>query len=580
MMKIHFKYLHIYSMCIFFSSVIIAQEKEYTSEFKNEILKNCSVCFKDSNAFDKPSDDSFHQSHYLFLNKEIDSSYIYITQLLSKKRIENNEKLYILYTIKGRVFLKKDLLDEASISFQKAIEIGKQYKSASLNNQYALLGFIYKHKRDFLKAIEVLETWKSSYDENSLSNRINLHNLGLCYLHTEQYEKAQKNLLESYRLNQKYKDTLGLARSSLDIANLYYQQYKDDLAIPFFEKGLVYAKSANDLQILQNAYLNLAVVEENRKDFSKALNYRKEYEKVKDSIWNRDQIWETAQNDKKIAQTINEEKLKAEKQEKFFYITIAILALILLLFLSYFYILIRKQNTVIKELNATKNKLFSILTHDLKTPIHTLKAKLFNIIKQKEKVAIVDEQHMKELSNITEGYDLAKNTALLIDNTLHWTLQHQNKLLFHQNKLHVASILEHVVYDYLPIMEENKLNLITDINDAFFVYADANSLKIVLRNVLDNAIKFSSQNEKITIKTTENETSCILQIIDEGIGFDTSNFILKKTVSTTDTKGNTSTGLGLQLSRELIEKNGGNFTISSKPNEGTTVFITLPTNTS
>lgn len=556
-------------------SFVAAQEETYTNAFKIEILKTCEHCLKDSSFFSLASKDAFHQAHYLFAKKEIDAAFICLSQLLGEKQNINKQKLYILHTIKGRILLEKKLLNEALKSIQKALEIGTYYQSPSLNNQYALLGQIYIEQQEFLKAVKVLETWKTSYDENELSNRINLHNLGLCYLHTEHYDKAQKNLLESYRLNQKYKDTLGLARSSLDIANLYYQQYEDDLAIPFFEKGLIYAKSANNFEVLQNAFLNLAVVEENRKDFSKALNYRKEYEKIKDSIWNRDQIWKFAEDAKKTAQIINEEKLKAEKQEKLFFIIIAILALILLLFLSYFYVRMRKQNRIIKELNTTKNKLFSILTHDLKTPIHTLKAKLYSILHQTEK----NKLHEKQRASISESYDLAKNTSLLIDNTLHWTLQSQNKLLFHQNKLNLTSIVAQVVYDYIPIIKENKLSLVTDIDEAIFVYADANSLKIVLRNVLDNAIKFSSTEGIIKIQAITNKNICTLQIIDKGIGFDTSNFLRKNFISTTDTKGSTSTGLGLQLSLELIEKNRGNFTIISSKNKGTTVSITLHINT-
>jgi signal transduction histidine kinase len=573
-MNLLLKKLFIYFFCLLFVHFTIAQENEYSIGFKNEIIETCTICSKDAAYFNKASKDGFHQSHYLFSTKKIDSSYIYITQLLSRNRIEDNKQLYILYTIKGRILLKKKLRDDALKSTQKAIAIGRKFKSNTLGNQYALLGQIYIEQEKFSEAAKVLETWKGSSIKNELSNRINLHNLGLCYLHLEQYDKAQENLLESYRLNQKYNDTLGLARSSLDIANLYYQQYKDSLAIEYFEIGLGYAKKANDLKILQNALLNLAVVEENRKDFSKALNYRKAYEKIKDSIWNRDQIWKFAQSDKETAKQLNEEKLKAEKREKSFFTVIAILAITLLVFLSYFYVKIRKQHKVIKELNTTKNKLFSILTHDLKTPIHTLKTKLYNILHQTEK----NKLHEKQRTSISESYDLAKNTSLLIENTLHWTLQSQNKLLFHQQKLNLSSIIAQVEYDYTPIIQENKLSLIIDIDESFFVYADANSLKIALRNVLDNAIKFSFTEGIINIKATTQNNHCTLKIMDKGVGFDTTNFSQQNHSSTPDTKVSTSTGLGLKLISELIEKNDGIFEISSIPNKGTSVSITLQTN--
>ncbi len=144
----------------------------------------------------------------------------------------------------------------------------------------------------------------------------NFINLGIAYQFIKKYKKAEENILKSHHLNTKNKDTLKLAYSSMEIANLYYVQYKDSLAIPYFKEALRYAKNSTDLNILSSAYLNMAVVEENEKNYQEALSHRKNYEKTKDLIWNRDKIWELSQKDKKIAATINLEKLKTEQKKR------------------------------------------------------------------------------------------------------------------------------------------------------------------------------------------------------------------------------------------------------------------------
>ncbi|MEM1260437.1 MAG: hypothetical protein AAGH81_18075, partial [Bacteroidota bacterium] len=366
---------------------------------------------------------------------------------------------------------EKLLHEEAIHSLKNAIDFG-YFDNGVAGKSQLVLSEIYIKELDFKSAIEVLEHWKSNHYKNASRNsRVFLHNLGLAYLHSAQYKKAEENLRESYELNKRFKDTLGLARSSLDLANLYYVQYLDDQAIPLFKKGLYYAKKANDLKVLQNAYLNMSVVEENRKAYAKAIAYRKHYEKIKDSIWNRDKVWELAQKDKEIAVNVRESeiqqlKLVTDLQEaqiakeawrKNLFIVLAISLFTVAGLIGIFWVrtaqtnkLIKNQRNHLDRLNRTKDKLFSILTHDLKTPIHAIASKLLGLMERPTDAPLQQA--------LLESYRLSKKTSLLMDNTLHWVLDNKEALRFFPEVLSLHAVWNQVLYDYRPILEEKTIH--------------------------------------------------------------------------------------------------------------------------
>jgi tetratricopeptide (TPR) repeat protein len=113
-------------------------------------------------------------------------------------------------------------------------------------------------------------------------------------LHLKEFKKAEHYLLQSIKLEEKQNDSSILVGSYGDIATLYYDQYKDNLAIPYFEKAYHLSKKVKNYQLKQNAALNMAVVEKNRNHFAKALIYREEYDQWKDSLNNQNKIWEVA----------------------------------------------------------------------------------------------------------------------------------------------------------------------------------------------------------------------------------------------------------------------------------------------
>ncbi|MEZ0130986.1 sensor histidine kinase [Flavobacterium sp. LBUM151] len=376
----------------------------------------------------------------------------------------------------------------------------------------------------------------------------------------------------------------------MDIATLYYVQYKDSEAIPYFEKAYHLSKKVNSFDLKRVATLNMAVVEENRKKFPLALEYRKEFEQWKDSLNDQNKVWEIAEVEKKFAVKQKQKEVdvlaaenKVKIAERNGFIISSVLLLVLFGTGVYFYRQKIKNNKIIlaqknelDELNATKDKLFSIVSHDLRSSVNALKSSNGKLMEN------LENKNFTELDVLLHNNSTIANGAYnLLDNLLNWALLQTKQAYFYQESLHLATIVQHVEYNYKPLMLNENINFKSDVSKTDYVSADMDSLKIIIRNMLDNAIKFSKENGTISIYSRpSSEEFCYLVIEDTGLGMNeaTRQELLKETVLLSKKKNDDiiGTGLGMQLCKSLIRKNGGKLEIESEENVGTKIIIILP----
>jgi signal transduction histidine kinase len=234
------------------------------------------------------------------------------------------------------------------------------------------------------------------------------------------------------------------------------------------------------------------------------------------------------------------------------------------------------QKNKLDELNATKDQLFSIVSHDLRSSVNALKA-------SNSKLSVtLETKNYDELNQlIIQNSSIANSAYSLLDNLLHWALLQTKQLYFHKESVHLFSIVQQIEYNYKPLLLDKALIFENSVSKNNFIFVDLDSLKIVLRNLLDNAIKFSNENGKISIYTQETNTSfCQLIIEDTGLGMDKNTIkeILKENEllakkSNSETIG---TGLGMQLCKQMIKKNGGSIQIESELHKGTKIILTFP----
>ncbi|MBL4644014.1 MAG: tetratricopeptide repeat protein, partial [Flavobacteriaceae bacterium] len=200
-------------------------------------------------------------------------------------------KAYSLY--------KKKLFEQANKEFDKVSETFDFYERVFLYK-----GKIKLEQRKFKQAILSYRNALGVIEKDAMVGVRKAtieNNIGLCYLHLKQFEKADTYLSKSIEGLEKKGDAVKLISSYGNIATMYYDQLLDEKAIPYFKKAYELSKQSKSFVHKRKTAKNMAVVEENRKDFVKALGYRKEYERWNDSLNNQNRIYETAQLEKKLA---------------------------------------------------------------------------------------------------------------------------------------------------------------------------------------------------------------------------------------------------------------------------------------
>jgi len=567
----------IFFLFVIISNLLFSQQKQEETALNKEIRVKSNQFIGEKN---------FKKAQFFFLQKEWDSTLVYTMKQIS---ISNNTELIdYCFLFRGHSFNEKKLFEEAKQEFQK---ISKNFNFYLQIKMY--LGNIAIEQKAFKKAISYFKEIEhlNVYQNLGLNQSSIEHNLGTSYLHLKEFGQAELYLLKSTKRQEMFKDTLRLIRSYGNVASMYYEQYKDKVAIPYFQKAYSLSKYVKDFDVKRRAVKNMAVVEENRKDFAKALVYRKEYERWNDSLNNQNRIYETAQIEKKIAVEQKqkqvtflqaENKVKEAQNKVYLYSGVFLLFLLSVLFSSYKgkvkrnrIITTQKEN--LDELNATKDKLFSIVSHDLRSSVHALKTSN----------SALSESLVTKNFNVLEGL-LQTNSAIvngaysLLDNLLHWALLQTKQSYFEIASMRLFFIVEQVAHNYKPLLLEKNISFENKVLKSDVVYADQESLKIILRNLVDNAIKFSNQNGAIKIYTRNKDAHIELVVEDRGFGMDemTRLELLKDTVLLSKKKndGTIGTGLGLQLCKSMLKKNHGKLAIESELEKGTKMIISLPKN--
>lgn len=565
----------VFILCLY--SILLYPQNQTVKNSFNEILK------KKAAQFDQES--NFNKAQYFFINKKWDSTLVYSMKQLSSG---NNKELsdYCHY-IRGNSFRQLKLFKEA----QKELNlISKDFPFYYLADKY--LGEIYLELKEFNKAISHFEKLEKRTPAQTPDYKISViyQNLGLCYLHLQKFDKAEEYLFKSKELKEKENDNASLTYLYMNIANLYYIQYKDDKAITYFEKSYSLSKQIKDFDKKRDAALNMAVVEENRGNFKKSLVYRKEFEQWKDSLTNQNKIWALADYEKKFAVAQKqkqikvlevENQLKNTQRNSLFFSAIGLL--IILTGGVYLYAqkakngkIILTQKNKLDQLNNTKDQLFSIVSHDLRSSVNALKTSNSKLS------STLETKNYEELNQlIIQNSAIANGAYSLLDNLLHWAMLQTKQLYFHKESVHLNSIVQQIEYNYKPLLLDKSITFENSVPKNIFILADIDSLKIIFRNLLDNAIKFSNENGKISFYTREgNSEYCELVIEDNGIGM--SQETIKELLADNDllAKKNDSeiigTGLGMQLCKQMIKKNNGAFTIESEINIGTKIILTFP----
>jgi PAS domain S-box-containing protein len=233
-------------------------------------------------------------------------------------------------------------------------------------------------------------------------------------------------------------------------------------------------------------------------------------------------------------------------------------------------------NKNLEEANASKDRLISVLAHDLKSPFNSLIGLMEIVNLQYDEIS--DENKKIYLKKLLE---MSRNTHGLLENILTWARANSNSIKAQPNNLLVKSEVLKTTAQLKPYIKNKNLKLKVEIPEKTTVWADKMMFTTIISNLLSNSIKFCKPGASINIKGIQkNNTSTVIQIKDEGIGISEKNlseiFDSSKIFTTEGTNREKGTGFGLIICKEFIELNQGNMEIDSVPGSGTTIRVNLP----
>ncbi|GAB4486574.1 MAG: hypothetical protein OHK0045_05990 [Raineya sp.] len=236
---------------------------------------------------------------------------------------------------------------------------------------------------------------------------------------------------------------------------------------------------------------------------------------------------------------------------------------------------IEVQKANLQQLNATKDRFFSILAHDIKGPLNSLTAFLNIMTNHLDEMSQEDIRFMS--SNLNKS---VKNLYSLLENVLSWSRSQMGVLEYKYEAVDLHELIEQSI-QLLAVSAQNKgIEIVNKAQEGLFAWADCNSIQAVLRNLISNAIKFTSTDGTITISSQAIDNKAVVAVRDTGIGMSQEAmkkiFQIDSRYTTKGTANEVGTGLGLVLVKEFIEKNQGMLKVESQEGKGSNFIFTLP----
>ncbi len=521
-----------------------------------------------------------------------------------------------LYNLIGS--LNRDLknLELAEKYYTLAFKEWEKSKNISgLSTAYNNLGIILDEKGDLQKALEYytksLEFATQQRDSSGIATAYN--NIGFLYARIKQFDKALMSYQKSYEISVKTNGVDAAHNTLNNIASTYLKQNNLEKASEALNKALRNIPNVVDQAYKQETYQLLSDLYSKKGDYRNAYHYKCIELAYADTLYTQQRLssiaemqarYETETKEKEIEllkKDVELKELQFQKQRSVQQVLISLTLLLLAIFFGTSLILtiIRKKNKQLaeknaelfeinkklkeseknlSELNATKDKLFSIIAHDLKNPFNALIG--FSDILERNFNHLTDNEKKEYISVISES---AQNLYKLLDNLLQWTRAQTGSINYIPEKFKLEPLIKQEVLNLNANAEKKRINVSVNASTSISVYADKNSIATVIRNLLSNAIKFTDIGGTIEIIASESKDypkTAEVVVKDSGVGIDQDAleriFLIDGSYSTKGTANETGTGLGLLLCHEFVTKNNGKIWVNSSKGSGSEFHFTIP----
>lgn len=433
---------------------------------------------------------------------------------------------------------------------------------------------------------------------------VSLIEIARLYQEKGNWPMTRQYLNESRAYLEKVPDEFGLSLTILRLGQYYLNVDSLAQAALALESTLKMGTGSQYWNRKRIAAGALADIYASQKAYKKALAFQKIMTAYGDSLGHESSLMQI--NDLSLEYRYNQEKEKLEalrlqgirRSRRTQHILLMGLLLISLLAFIYYqqYRIKKKAHTELEERNAlivsqkedleryshelsesnkTKDKFFSIIAHDLRSPFTTI---LHFAKSLKEQIHAGDPMEMAECANAIES--AAKQSHNLLNNLLEWSRTQTGRLKYEPETFAINGLIEEAGSLLAPAFAEKHLTLHTELQPGLEIFADYNMLLAVLRNLLSNAHKFSKQGGNVTVKAYADHDSTAVIVQDTGVGIQEEHlnklFDIGEDFSTLGTAQEEGTGLGLILCKEFIDRHCGRISVTSEYGQGTAIAFEIP----
>jgi signal transduction histidine kinase len=501
-----------------------------------------------------------------------------------------------VYIDLGEFNLKLRQYKKAIAYYEKAADIFKK-KNIIKNYTMAISNMASAHQKmgNNEKAIqlahEALATAQMNNDTLLLGD--NFRTLAGVFYNKEQYDSAKTNLDKAYFYYNLGNDDEAKLNILQSIGNIYLKKEDPIDAQNCFQKVLNKAEKAGYSYLVTSTYQKLSQVDSMTGNYVRALSYFKRYVQLNDSTESVEKTIEISKindhRDLEIKQR-NIEELTNERDKQainirfknsivlFFSVLLPLIGFLAMVLL-YNYNQKKEINTQLSEqkeelqtLNTVKDRLFSIISHDLRSPLANLEA----ILKLMESGDLSHEEVMMLSSQLTHN---VQETSYMLDNLLQWSKSQMRGILPKKELVNIPELCREVVSFFNAQADKKAIDIRISKTDSLMTLVDKEMIKLVLRNLVANAIKFTPSGGTIGIEVKNDKGQIIVSVTDSGIGM--ADSILEKLftlegISTQGTQNEKGTGLGLLLCKDFIELNNGKIWAESTVGKGSIFYFSLP----
>ena len=563
--------------------------------FKQENYSDCYNLAKDLYSLSKDANDTilvFNSLYYMgFSNQRmgnVEKAIDYnmrayeVSQSLQRLDLQSS----ILNNI-GNVYMVNDEDSVAAVYFEKSIEIEKNLGESRRSQLAVRLGNVstaYMKLGRCEDAISAAEEGLRIDKEIGRPNKIaiRMNQLGDVYVACGRQQDAIQCEREAYSYFEKAGSKYGMSIVLHSLGEMYEQDSNIDSALFYFHKSLECAEIIDNKLLIQEISKSLYNI---YKDTNPrlAVDYYEQYVNIKDSIFNEKN--QKMLNDFQVRYSTREKDLEIElyKRDNQYHENVLRLTMLLIFLLIITIILLirnglsrKRRNAVLLELNNIKNRSISVLSHDLKNPVIAQKMVLNHLYENYDEIS--DDDMKMYIAALTDSVNSLEE---LLVNMLEWTKFEMKRMDYKPINFDIRDICFNEVVPLFNTIAQKKQITIRECDvklDSYIVYSDIRMISAVLRNLISNALKFSSDGKEVVICFVDLDDKIKVVVKDCGVGIpeDKVKLLLSgKSFTTLGTKGEQGSGIGMDLINKMLHQCNSELNITSVLGEGSEFSFVL-----